>query len=373
MRPVIILSLLVSSFSSFCQPADLQTLLDSLRNKSGYPGIVYSTVAKDGTAETFVSGWADVENEIAMTESHKLHGGSTGKTIVSALIMQLVQDSKLAFDDPVKKYLGSYSWYDRLANSDSITIKNLLQHSSGIVRYEFKEAFLSEVIKDPDRIWKPEQLISYVLDDDPSFSPGNGFTYADTNYILLGMIIEKVTGKSFYQLAQERVLEPLGIKSFTPTNTRTVSQMAQGYYTEGSQYALGFTAPFLKDGITQNNMQFEWTGGGYCYATVDYAQLLKKLYEGEVFDLDAVKDQLFDFKEAPEIGGEYGLGVMRYNFPGLGAFIGHAGFFPGYNTVGLYHSETGMAFAMQINSTNIEQLQKFFGDFFSLTKQALKK
>lgn len=362
---------LIISFFCWGQSESTQQLVDSIRNKSGYPGIVYSVVDSDGVSATFPSGWASVEEKVAMTKSHKLHGGSTGKTIVSALIMQLVQEGKLSVDDPVQKHLASYEWYDRLVNNETIKVKHLLQHSSGIIRYEFKEEFLSDLLKDPDRVWKPEDMIGYVLDDEPPFAAGEGFTYADTNYILLGMIIEKISGKSFYNLASEKVIQPLGLESITPTNTRVVENMAQGYYTEGSEYALGFKAPFLKDGRTQNNMQFEWTGGGYCFATSDYAKLLKSLYEGEVFDLEKVGDYLFDFIEAQEVGGEYGMGVMKYNFPGLGEFIGHAGFFPGYNSIGLYHTESKMAFAMQINSTDIEHLRPFFGDFLTITRAVL--
>lgn len=82
------------------------------------------------------------------------------------------------------------------------------------------------------------------------------------------------------------------------------------------------------DGEAQNNMQFEWTGGGYAYKNSDYARLLKSIYEGEAFDMEALEEEFFDYADAEEIGGMYGLGVIKYEFPGLGTFIGHSGFFP---------------------------------------------
>ena len=349
----------------------IQTALDSIRTASDYPGLVFTFIDADNNVRAFASGWADKENKIEMTTTHKLHSGSTGKTVVSAVVMQLVTEGKIGLDDKVSKYLGTNDWYSRLANAESITIRNLLNHSSGIIRYEFKDAFLEDLKKDADKVWKPEELLSYVLDDEPPFAAGEGFTYADTNYILLGMIIEQVTNNTFYNEAQTRVLTPLFIKSFSPTNQNDIAGMAQGYYTEGSEYALGFKAPFLVDGKAQNNMQFEWTGGGYFYQNADYARLLKAIYEGKAFDMEAVKDDFFGFIDAPEIQGSYGLGVIKYEFPNMGAFIGHSGFFPGYNTVGFYHQESKQVFTMQINSTEMPQLRKFFGDYLGMVRMIM--
>lgn len=350
----------------------LENKLDSLREASGYPGVVFAYVTKQGKAYSVTSGWADQENEIEMTKDHLLHSGSTGKTIVSAVIMQLVIEGEIDLSKPAKLYLGDYSWWSRIPNADSITLTHLLNHSSGIQRYEFKEAFLSEVTKDVDKIWNPEELIQFVLDDEPLFSAGKGFSYADTNYILAGMIVEKVTGKKFYDLANQKVLQPLNLKSFTPTNTRIIENMSQGYYDEGSNYALGFKSPFLKDGKTQNNMQWEWTGGGYAYKTHEYAHLLKYIYEGKVFDLEKVKDVFPGYIESPQIGGSYGLGVHKLSLPDIGDVMGHSGFFPGYHTVGFYHPESGMSFAMQMNMTNAPQLQRFFRDYMMMVSEVLE-
>lgn len=347
---------------------EIQTALDSVCEASQYPGLVFTYIDESGEVRPFASGWADKENQVRMTTEHKLHGGSTGKIVVSAVMMQLVYEKKITLDDKVSKYLGDYEWFDRLANAQSITIRNLLNHSSGIIRYEFKEAFLTELKTDPNKVWQPEELLSYVLDDEPPFEAGKGFTYADTNYILLGMIIEKITGSSFYSEADKRVLKPLKLTSFSPTSSNDISYMAQGYYTEGSEYALGFKAPFLVDGKAQNNMQFEWTGGGYFYKNSDFARLLKRIYEGQVFDMENLKDDFFDFIDAQEIQGSYALGVIRYEFPGIGTFIGHSGFFPGYNTAGFYNPATKQVFTMQINSTDLPQLQKFFSDYLSMVR-----
>lgn len=361
----------LSGINVLSQDSIIQSSLDSICQKSNYPGVVFTYIDASGGVHAFASGLADKEKNVRMTPEHKLHGGSTGKTIVSAVIMQLVTEGKLNFDDKVSTYLSSYAWFPRLANADQLTIRQLLQHSSGIIRYEFKEAFLNELKKNPKKVWQPEELIAFVLDDTPPFAAGEGFTYSDTNYILLGMIIEKVTGNDFYDEAARRVLTPQKLNTITPTRINPIQNMAQGYYTEGTEYALGFKAPFLIDGIAQNNMQFEWTGGGYAYANADYARLLKKLYEGEVFDMAALKDDFFGYVDALEIRGKYGLGVIRYEFPNVGELIGHSGFFPGYNTAGFYHTASKKVFTMQINCTEMPQLQRFFGDYLKLVSEIL--
>lgn len=349
----------------------IQSALDSIQSASNYPGVVFTYIDSNDKVRAFASGYADLELKDKMTTNHKLHGGSTGKTVVSAVMMQLVYEGKISLDDKVSKYLSKHDWYDRIANAQDITIRQLMQHSSGIVRYEFKDAFLEDLKKDPARVWKPEELLAYVLDDEPPFAAGEGFTYADTNYIILGMIIEQITGNTFYSEAESRVLNPLSITSFSPTNTSDIPDMAQGYYTEGSEYALGFKAPFLVDGKAQNNMQFEWTGGGYFYRNADYARLLKAIFDGKAFNMEYLRDDFFNFIDAPEIQGSYGLGIIKYDFPGMGTFMGHSGFFPGYNTVGFYHVESKKIFTMQINSTNMPQLQRFLADYLGMVRLIL--
>lgn len=368
-----LLGLLLCVYSLFATAQlddQLKKTLDSLSEASGYPGVVFAYVSKDGESHPIVSGWADKENGVEMTKDHLLHSGSTGKVIVSAVLMQLVINGKINLDDPIKKHLGSNDWFSRLPNEDSITVRHLMQHSSGIQRYEFKDEFLEVVAANKEKVWTPEDLVFYVLDDEPLFAAGKGFSYADTNYILVGMIIEKVTGEKFYDLAKKWVLDPNNLTSFTPTNTRMIPNMAQGYYDAESEYALGFDAPFLKDGRTQNNMQWEWTGGGYVYKTHEYAQLLKLIYEGEVFDLEKVEEDFFGYIEAPQVGGQYAMGVHKLQLP-IGEVIGHSGFFPGYNTAGFYHPESQISFAMQINCTNRPQLRSFFRDYLFMIRKVL--
>jgi len=319
----------------------------------------------------FCRGYANVENEIKMSEDHLLHGGSTGKTFVSAITMQMLSENAFRLDDKIAVYLSDYEWFDRLPNASDITLRDLLQHTSGIERYEFKESFTNELLKDPNRYWELEDLVQYVLDDPPLFAAGDEFSYADTNYILLAMIIEKVSNEAYNSILQERILSKLTEHSFTPTDTRKIEGMAQGYI--GADDPLGFDSLFLnKDGYAIHNMQFEQTGGGLAFKTKDYSRWLKNLYEGNAFDLDRWKEQYFDGVEAKGVGGEYGLGVQIMKIPDGGVFYGHSGFFPGYFTLGMYCPETKRAIALQLNSSQMQHIRPFYAGFIQMMRMIAK-
>ena len=139
--------------------------------------------------------------------------GSVGKTYAAAVALQLVKEGKINLDDKVEKYLGQEKWFSRLPNASQITVRQLMNHTSGLVRYEFKEQFTKDLSANPDKVWKPEELLAYLFDEKAAFEAGKGWDYSDTNYIVLGMIIERVTGKKYYSEAQNRILKPLKLKT----------------------------------------------------------------------------------------------------------------------------------------------------------------
>src|SRR5690606_26421272 len=113
----------------------------------------------------------------------------------------------------------------------------------------------------PDRMWEPEEQIAYVLDSDPPFAAGQGWTYSDTNYILLGLIIEEITGTTLNAEIGRRVLDPLGLEETRPSDSRRLPGLVQGY--AGPDNPFGGTDAMIHDGVFAINPQFEWAGGGY--------------------------------------------------------------------------------------------------------------
>lgn len=116
----------------------------------------------DGFAFGAASGFADTALKTRLTPSDRLLQGSVGKTYVAAVALQLVHEGRFALDDRVSKYLGNELWYGRLANGTDITIRQLMNHTSGVARYEFKPEFTRDLTASPDKSWAPAELIAYL-------------------------------------------------------------------------------------------------------------------------------------------------------------------------------------------------------------------
>jgi len=208
--------------------AKLQSALDSARAAGHWPGVTFGVVLADGRAVAFASGLSDTVRHRAMQPSDRLLQGSVGKTYVAAVALQLVHEGKLGLDDKVSKYLGSEPWFARLPNAGDITVRQLMTHTSGLVRYEFQPAATAALRESPYKEWTPEERLAYILDTKPPFAAGQGWEYSDTNYIVLGMIIERITGRPYYAEMRRRVLEPLALRNTIPSDRRELPGVANG-------------------------------------------------------------------------------------------------------------------------------------------------
>jgi D-alanyl-D-alanine carboxypeptidase len=327
----------------------LQAKLDELHRNGKFPGATLGVVLADGRSFGLATGFSDRETRRQMKPSDLMLQGSVGKTYAAALALQLVKEGKIKLDERIETYLGREAWFARLPNAREITVRMLMNHTSGLVRYEFKEQFTKDLTANVDKVWKPEELIAYILDTKAPFAAGKGWDYSDTNYIVLGMIIEKVTGKRYYDLVRKRILQPLKLRETVASDSRTIRGLAQGYAGEGNLF--GGTDAMIADGKFAINPQFEWTGGGMASTTEDLARWAKAMYEGRAFDAGLLPEMLAGTL-APMLGKEakYGLGVIIRPTT-LGTTYGHSGFFPGYLTEMIYFPEHRVALAVQVNSS----------------------
>ncbi len=190
---------------------EIQAKLDSLQQEKKFPGATVGIVLEDGTEIVLASGWADIENKIPMKPLDRMFSGSAGKTFVAAVALQLVQEGKLDLEEKVSTYLGKEPWFTRLPNHKDLTVRMIMQHTGGLPRYVFKETFVDQLLESTDKIWKPEELLGFVFDDTPVNEAGKGWSYSDTDYIVLGMIIEKITKNTFYSELDKRILDPFGL------------------------------------------------------------------------------------------------------------------------------------------------------------------
>ncbi|MFT5478134.1 MAG: D-alanyl-D-alanine carboxypeptidase, partial [Planctomycetota bacterium] len=238
-------------------------------------------------------------------------------------------------------------WIAELPNAKEVTVLQLLRHQTGIPRYVFEDEFTSLMAGEPERMWKPEELLAFVSDARPLFAPGEGWAYSDTNYIVLGLIIEKVSGTTFYDYVREHFVDRFKLTHTLPTDRTRLPNMAQGHVVMGR--SMGVPERTLIDGVFAYNVQFEWCGGGWASTPADLARWTRILYAGHAVD-GPYLDTLLDAVPAAELGpgARYGLGVILRDTP-AGPAIGHDGFMPGYLTALAWYPEANVAGAIQLN------------------------
>jgi D-alanyl-D-alanine carboxypeptidase len=328
----------------------LQAKLDSFRLAQRLPGVSIALVLADGHSLALTSGFADTARHVALRTSDRLLHGSVGKTYVSAIAMQLVAHDSLDLDAPVSNYLGDLPWFSRLPNARTITVRHLMTHTSGLVRYEFDPRVAAVLRAQPMKPWTPTERLSYLLDATPPFAPGAGWEYSDTNYIVLGMILEWITGRPYDTLLRTRLLEPLRLTNTVAADRPDVPGIANGY--AGPKNDLGgYDTSLDARGALRINPQFEWTGGGVAGTTTDLARWGKLLYEGRAFDAALIPRLVAGVPAKLGRDVRYGLGVMLRP-TALGMSWGHGGFFPGYATELLYFPDTRIAAAIHINTSD---------------------
>ena len=337
----------------------LQLKLDEWHKAGSFPGATLGVVLPNGESFGLAVGFSDRDSKTTMKPNDRMLAGSVGKTFAAATALQLVKEGKIGLDDRIEKYLGREPWFVRLPNAKDITVRQLMNHTSGLVRYEFKEQFTKDLTANPEKVWKPAELVSYLLDEKPPFAAGKGWDYSDTNYIVLGMIIEKVTGQRFYDEANTRLLKPLKLQGTIPQDGPRLKGLVQGY--AGPNNPFGGRDAMIQGGKFAINPQFEWTGGGYASTAEDLARWARMLYEGKAFSAELLP-QVVDGVPAPMLGGEtrYGLGVIIRK-TSQGTAYGHSGFFPGYLTDMMYFPDHKVAVAVQVNTSVGRSLGKPLG------------
>jgi len=344
--------LLVFFFVSCSNPKslkeELQQSLDQIITDAQVPGATFSVVLPDNKVISLASGLADKEKNIRMKSNDRMFSGSIGKQYCAALILKLEEEGRVRISHPLKLYFGDEEWFSRIPNSEDLTLEMLLNHTSGIPRYVLDTAIWKIQKANPEKTWTGVERLSYIFDAEPLHEAGKGWGYSDTNYILLGMIIEKVTGREYYSLIDEYFVKPLGLVNTIPAKQRKTKGLVAGY-TEASHI---FLTPqkVVENGIHYYNPQFEWTGGGFINTTTDLAKWEKLLYEGAFLSKESVEKMIRPTSQKPVSENEagYGLATMIMEIHGQKIY-GHSGTFPGYRSIVHYIPELGISLAMQFN------------------------
>jgi D-alanyl-D-alanine carboxypeptidase len=347
------LLLIVSAARADDFQARLQSLIDGFHLDYAFPGATVAIAVGGAPVITAATGVADVEAQTPMTPDSRMLAASVGKSFVAATVLALESGGLLARTDLAGDHLGTRDWFVRVPNHDTMTVGDLLRHTAGLPDHVHLPAFADEltarVAKGADAL-SPEQAIAFVLDREPLFRPGKGWAYSDTGYLLLGLVIEEVTGRTYYDVVTEQFLSPLGLDATAPSNQRRIAGLAVGY--TGPANPFGLPARTMDaSGQLAWNPATEWTGGGLVSTSQDLARWGRALFGGSAMPapyLDRLLDAFPMRQDTP--GMRYGAGVaIRADTP-RGPVYGHAGWIPGYVSSLRHYADHGITVAFQINT-----------------------
>ncbi|MBA3488389.1 MAG: beta-lactamase family protein [Longispora sp.] len=292
------------------------------------PGITVSLVAP-GKVFLRSYGDADTTSKRKLAPSDHIRIGDISTTFVSTLAIRLMEQGTLAFDATLEQYVPG------IPNGSSITVKQLLGMQSGVFNFlddqEFAKAFNENPLL-PD--WKPENIVPILQRNPARFAPGQKTEYSQSNPILLGLVIQKVTQQPIENLLEEYIVKPLGIGSSTifPITSIIADPYSKGYNQD-------------KD-VTASNPKVLWTSGGMISTVPELTKYSKLLATGNLLSRELLAERLkLNNMENP--GGppiRYGLGIMT-----VGHWIGHNGSAPGYGAVMLYLPQSDATLVVMTN------------------------
>ena len=321
-------------------PAELQLAADKLV-ADGQPGVIVMT--RRGTRVSHVtSGVADVATGEPMRVSDRVHIGSITKTFVATVILQLVAERRLSLSENVQRLLPGVIVGDGY-HAARITVGDLLQQTSGL--RDYVNAPDAETPQSLARTWQPRQLVATALRLGP---PLSGWNYSNTNYIIAGMLIRRVTGRSPITEIRRRILAPLGLRdtSFPLTSTRIPGPHAHGY--------IG-----TLDVTNMVNPSAAWTSGAMISTVDDVARFYRALLSGRLLP-PAQERELLSTIPVHDVGElfseHYGLGIYRVHLR-CGTAWGHDGGYPGGFKTFAYTSLNGDRQAVMV----LNGFQMFLG------------
>ncbi len=334
----------------------LANSIDSLAKNftsRGVPGIMISVRNVEGQY-TKSTGKSDLASDIDLKPCNITRVGSTVKTFTAVTILMLQEDGLLNLDEPISKYL-SKRVLNGIENAKEATIRQLLNHSSGVHNYiqdnSFQTASLNDLIKE----WQPEELLEYSRGRDAYFDIGTDVRYSNTNYILLGLIIEEVTGLPFYHVFEEKIFHPMNLSftSFAATDP-VPDGIIRGYVDLYSNLN-------LINSTYYSGWDYFSADGGLISNTSDLSLFMEKLFQGEVLS-EASLMEMMNWIAPNEQDGNgfetyYGLGIFRIMTDFGPAYL-HSGDAIGYFASMVYfpNQKTAISWASNGNYGKLDEI-----------------
>ncbi|WP_429690533.1 serine hydrolase domain-containing protein [Bacillus mycoides] len=314
----------VSSSSHTSTQRDRNSVKQAMRDilKFGIPGILAKT-SEDGKTWSYAAGVADLRTKKPMETDFRFRIGSVTKTFTATVVFQLAEENRLNLDDSIEKWFPGViqgNGYD----DKQITIRQLLNHTSGIANYTMSKDFN---IMDTKKSYTTEELVKMGISMPPDFAPGKSWSYSNTGYVLLGILIEKVTGNSYAEEIENRIIEPLELaNTFLPGNSSVIP---------GTNHARGYIqldgASEPKD-VTYYNPSMGSSAGDMISTADDLNKFFSYLLGGKLLKEQQLKQMLTTVPTGIEELGDSGLGIFKIILPNGVSIWGHSGGIPGFST-----------------------------------------
>lgn len=371
---VVFLSLLPVTAQTKSLESQLQPVVTQwIKDHPGLPGAIVGVWAKGYKPWKATFGIGELKTKTPMRLDDHVRIGSNTKTFTGTVILQLADEKKLSLDDKVAKYIPAIN---KLSNGKGgeITIRQLGNHTSGIFDYSKADSFQESYGNNTSESFLPMQLLAIALQNKPYFDPGQGWEYSNSNTLLLGLIVEKITGNSIASEIQKRILKPLGMTQTSfPTTAAMPKPYAHGYfYSDPSD-----TNP---PDVSNWNPSWAWAAGAMISTLDDLHRYAKPLATGQLLSAQMQAERL---KWSPESEKPFSKAVNTFLPPGttvdykygfqiidMDGGIGHAGNVPGYNTFFSYNPQQDATVIILANAQQVpdSQKQQLISPVYSIAK-----
>ncbi|MGW7467856.1 serine hydrolase domain-containing protein [Streptomyces xantholiticus] len=311
--------------------ARLDTAIRQVMREADVPGVMVSLSAPGKGSYVRAFGVADKATGAPMDPDLYMRIGSETKTFTVTALLELVDQGKVALDDPIAKYI------DQVPNGDKITLRNLAGMRSGLFNYSMDEGFVKALESDPTKPFTPQQLLDYAFKHPVQFQPGEKFEYANTNLILLGLVVEKAGGMPLNEFIDQKVVKPAGLRhTVFPTGAQFPSPHAHGYTNQ--------TASGKVEDSTNWDPSWGWAAGAMISDLRDLRSWARTLATGTLLSPETQAQRL-KTESTGVPGTGYGLGIFD-----IQGWIGHNGSLPGYESLTVYLPESKATLVVLLNT-----------------------
>lgn len=309
--------------SAAARPHTVQRGLNALVHTDGVPAALASVEVRGGRTRAYTAGVGDLATGAKVPRDGQVRVGSNTKTFTAVVVLQLVGEGKIGLDAPVDAYLRGLVRGDGI-DGRQITVRQLLQHTSGLPNY-------SKYLSDDIRYYDPRELLDLALQRKADFAPGTNWAYSNTNYLVAGLIVQKVTGRSLAEEIDQRVIQRIGLRHTyfpAPGEEMIRERHPRGYYQDSAG------APLVD--ATEWDPSWAWAAGQMVSTNSDLNRFFSALLAGRLLpkaQLEQMRTTVPASYPFPA-GARYGLGLVSTPLSCGGVYWGHGGSMTGYETRG---------------------------------------